>query len=76
MTYASGLLTIPEPHQYTVETKLRWRDDSQKRTLWLTHDADGDVRIVYAYDEGCEDQVLELDEHAWKALCAMLGEIQ
>ena len=56
-------------------TKMRWRSDDGKRSLTVSVHPVGDLDVCYECP-GVEDQVLEMDEHAWHALYEMMGEVK
>ena len=58
-----------------ITTKIEWSDTYSERKLIIEVNPTGDMDITYEVS-GTEDQVLNLDEHAWKALYEMMGEIK
>lgn len=61
--------------KFDITTKIEWNDPDRKRKLTVDLNPFDDMDITYE-TSGAEDQVLSLDEHAWKALYEMMGEVK
>ena len=66
---------------FEISTTMVWKEETngpkptQPRKLVVTVSPHGDMDIHYDHP-GCDDQLLELDETAWHALYAMMGEVR
>jgi hypothetical protein len=58
-----------------ITTKMVWTDDDGKRSITVSVHPVGDMDVKYQCS-GTEDQLLEMDEHAWHALYEMMGEVK
>jgi hypothetical protein len=58
-----------------ISTNMVWKSDDGKRELSVFVNYANDVNVLYQCP-GAEDQLLELDEHAWHALYEMMGEVK
>jgi hypothetical protein len=56
-------------------TQMKWTSDDGKRSLTVSVHPINDLDIRYQCS-GIEDQLLEMDEHAWHALYEMMGEVK
>ena len=56
-------------------TKMRWTSEDGKRSLTVAVHPVNDMDVTYECS-GTEDQLLEMDEHAWHALYEMMGEVK
>ena len=58
-----------------ITTKIEWTDAARERKLTVEVNPFDDMDVTYECP-GTEDQVMNLDEPAWKALYQMMGEVK
>jgi len=58
-----------------IATTLTWTDDANRRKITVHVHPVNDMDVRYEC-QGTEDQLLEMDEHAWHALYEMMGEVK
>ena len=61
--------------KYDISTTLTWTDDVLERKITVHVHPVNDMDVRYECG-GAEDQLLEMDEHAWHALYEMMGEVK
>lgn len=54
---------------------MTWTDEANKRKITVHVHPVNDMDVRYEC-RGTEDQLLEMDEHAWHALYEMMGEVK
>ena len=60
--------------KFDLTTVCEWTSDDARQALTVTLDADDCLTVLHEIPNG-ESQVLDLDEHGWKALYNMIGEV-
>ena len=58
-----------------ITTTMAWTSEAGKRKMTIQVNPVDDMYIHHEC-QGIEDQVLEMDQHGWHALYAMMGEVK